>query len=52
MGIDAQRRAERRLVKLEDVQRQIKEGSLTIREMTAKERRLFPPPARPKGPRR
>jgi len=31
------------LVKLEDVQRQIKEGSLTIRKMTAKERKLFPP---------
>jgi hypothetical protein len=51
MGIDADRRAERRLVKLEDVQRQVKEGSLTIREMTAKERKLFPPPA-PKAPRR
>jgi len=43
MGIDAERRAERRLVKLEGVQRQLKEGSLTIREMTAKERKLFRP---------
>jgi len=51
MGIDADRRAERRLVKLEDVQRQIKEGSLTIRKMTAKERKLFPPRA-PKGSRK
>lgn len=51
MGIDAERRAEKRLVKLEDVQRQVKEGSLTIREMTAKERKLFPPLA-PKAPRR
>jgi hypothetical protein len=45
MGIDAERRAERRLVKLDDVERQIKEGSLTIRKMTAKERKLFPPRA-------
>jgi hypothetical protein len=50
MGIDAERRAEKRLVKLEDVERQVKEGSLTIRVMTAKERKLFPPPVA-KAPR-
>jgi hypothetical protein len=49
MGIDAERRAERRLVKLAGVQRQLKEGSLTIRQMTTNERKLFPPLA-PKGP--
>jgi len=41
MGIEAERRAERRLVKLEDVQRQVKKGSLTIRGMTATERKLL-----------
>ena len=30
-------------MKLKDVQRQVKEGSLTIRQMTAKERKRFPP---------
>jgi len=51
MGPQAERVAERRRVKLEDVQRQLKEGSLTIRKMTAKERKLFPPRA-PEGSRR
>lgn len=45
------------MLKLQDVQRQLDEGSLTIRKMTARERKLFPPPpAAPpragKGPRR
>jgi hypothetical protein len=49
----AERAAERRRVKLEDVQRQLKEGSLTIRKMTAAERKRFPPqPASPTGSRR
>jgi hypothetical protein len=30
-------------VKLEDVQRQLKEGSLKIRKMTSDERKLYPP---------
>jgi len=51
MGIDAERRAELRRIKLEDVQRQVEEGTLTIRKMTAKERKLFAPQA-PKDPRR
>jgi hypothetical protein len=50
MSTQADRVAEKRRVKLEDVQRQIKEGSLTIREMTAQERKLFPP--QPPDPRR
>jgi len=44
MRTQAERAAEERQVKLEQVQRQVKEGSLKIRKMTAKERKLFPPP--------
>jgi hypothetical protein len=43
MITQADRAAEKRRVKLEDVQRQIKEGSLTIRKMTAEERKRYPP---------
>jgi hypothetical protein len=43
MVTQAERAAERRRVKLEDVQRQLKEGSLTIRKMTTEERKLYPP---------
>ena len=43
MLTQADRAAEKRRVKLEDVQRQLKEGSLTIRKMTAEERKRFPP---------
>jgi hypothetical protein len=43
MITQADRAAERRKVKLEDVQRQLKEGSLKIRKMTAEERESFPP---------
>jgi predicted nucleic acid-binding Zn-ribbon protein len=39
----AERAAEKRRVKLEDMKRQVKDGSLKIRKMTAKERRRFPP---------
>ncbi len=39
----AERAAEKRRVKLEDMQRQVKDGSLKIRKMTAKERKRFPP---------
>jgi hypothetical protein len=54
MKTQADRAAEKRAVKLDDVQRQLDEGSLTIRKMTAQERKRFPPPApRPaKGRRR
>jgi hypothetical protein len=38
----ADRAAEKRRVKLEDVQRQVEDGSLTIRKMTAEERKRFP----------
>jgi hypothetical protein len=43
MLTQADRAAEKRRVKLEDVQRQIKEGSLTIRKMTPEERKRYPP---------
>jgi hypothetical protein len=53
MKTQADRAAEKRKLKLKDVQRQVKEGSLTIRQMTAKERKRFPPrPSKPtKGSR-
>ena len=48
MRTQAERAARDRKVKLADVQRQVKDGTLKIRTMTAKERKRFPPPA-PKG---
>lgn len=51
MLTQAERAAEKRRVKLEDMKRQVKDGSLKIRKMTAQERKRFPP--RPsKGSRR
>jgi hypothetical protein len=50
MASVADRAAERRQAKLEDIQRQIEAGSLTVRKMTAEERKLYPP--RPAKPRR
>jgi hypothetical protein len=38
----AERAADRRRLKLEDVKRQVKEGSLKIRKMTRDERRRYP----------
>jgi hypothetical protein len=38
----ADRAAERRRAKLEEIQRQVKEGSLTIRKMTPEERKRYP----------
>jgi hypothetical protein len=51
----AERAAEQRRVKLEEIQRQVKDGTLTIRKMTPAERERYPPrhPPRPsKGRRR
>jgi hypothetical protein len=50
MASTADRAAERRRAKLEEVQRQIETGSLTVRKMTAEERKQYPP--RPPKPRR
>ena len=43
MGAQADRAAEQRKAKLEEMQRQINTGSLKVRKMTAKERGLYPP---------
>jgi hypothetical protein len=43
MQTQAERAAENRRVKLAEVERQVKDGSLKIRKMTAKERKSFPP---------
>jgi hypothetical protein len=43
MLTQAERAAEKRRTKLQDIRRQVKEGSLTIRKMTAEERKRFPP---------
>ena len=42
MVTQADRAAERRRVKLEEIQRQIKDGSLRIRRMSPEERRRYP----------
>jgi predicted nucleic acid-binding Zn-ribbon protein len=44
MLTQAERAAEKRRLKLEDMKRQVKDGSLKIRKMTAQERRRFPAP--------
>jgi len=49
MLTQAHRAAERRRASLEKIERQVKDGSLTIRKMTAAERKRYPPIA-PKGP--
>ena len=50
MLTQADRAAERRRVKLEEIQRQVKDGSLRIRTMTPEERRRYP--AKPAKARR
>lgn len=42
-----QQQQERRRQRLEDIERQVKEGTLVIRKMTAEERRLYPPRPQP-----
>jgi hypothetical protein len=51
MKTTKQRSDERRQEKLKQVQRQIDEGTLTIRKMTAKERKAHPPRPRPESGR-
>lgn len=46
-----ERRAERKREKLEHMQQQVEEGTLTVRQMTTAERKRHPPSARP-APRR
>jgi hypothetical protein len=53
MITQADRAAERRRVKLEEIRRQVKDGSLTIRKMTPEERKRYPPrPPTGRGRRR
>ena len=42
MLTQADRAAERRRVKLEEIQRQVKDGSLRIHKMTPEERQRYP----------
>jgi hypothetical protein len=42
MLTQADRLAERRRLKLEEIQRQVKDGSLKIRRMTPEERKRYP----------
>lgn len=50
MLTQADRAAERRRVKLDEIQLQVKDGSLTIRKMTPSERKRFPPrPSKARG---
>jgi hypothetical protein len=48
----ADRAAERRRAKLEDVQRQVQDGSLVIRKMTPEERTRYPYAVKPSKGRR
>jgi len=41
-ALSGRSRAERRRVKLEEIQRQVKDGSLRIRKMSPEERRRYP----------
>jgi hypothetical protein len=43
MLTQADRAAERRHARLEEIQRQVKDGSLMIRKMTPEERKRYPP---------
>ena len=47
-----ERAEEQRRLKLEAVAQQVAEGSLTIRQMTAEERKKYPKRDRPPKPRR
>jgi hypothetical protein len=50
MKTPQERQADRRRQKLEEVDKQIRTGSLVVRQMTAEERALHP--ARPPAPKR
>ncbi len=54
MRTQRERDAEKRLEKLEEIQRQVTDGTLTVRQMTDEERERNPPaPPRPaRKPRR
>jgi hypothetical protein len=54
MASQADRAAEKRKEKLDEIQRQMEDGSLTVRKMTEEELKRFPPrpPRPPKSPRK
>ena len=52
MKTPKQRAEERRQEKLAAIEEQVKEGTLTIRKMTARERKQHPPRERPANARR
>ncbi len=47
-----QQQEERRQRQLDDIRRQVENGTLVIRQMTAEERRMNPPKPRAAKPRR
>jgi hypothetical protein len=47
MATNSERAAEQRKVKLEEMEKQIKQGTLKVRKMTVAERKLNPPQPRP-----
>ena len=47
MSSASERAQERRQAKLDDMQQQIEDGTLTVRKMTAEERAANPPRPRP-----
>jgi hypothetical protein len=47
-----ERQDEQRAEKLEEIKKQVADGSLVIRQMTAKERKANPPSDRPRNARR
>ncbi|MGA2007671.1 MAG: hypothetical protein ABSH27_08970 [Solirubrobacteraceae bacterium] len=52
MSTHSERAAEQRRLKLDEIKAQVKAGSLTIRQMTPKERKSFPPqPPKERGGR-
>ena len=52
MSTPRERADKQREAKLEAVQQQVEEGSLTIRQMTPEERKKYPKPENPRPQRR
>ena len=52
MKTQREREDEKRRAKLEAVQQQVEEGSLTIRQMTPEERKKYPKPDQPRRKKR
>jgi hypothetical protein len=52
MKTQRERADEKRQLKLEAVEQQVQDGTLTIRQMTPEERKKYPRPANPRPRRR